>query len=171
MSSNPVSPQSEALAARQEANQQQQNIATAWNTAQKAIYAERVYELYTWPKYFENGPNVPQPMIPAPPQGYVLQTQPMTPYDTALNLPARVLAILQDGVIPLYVDPGTAVTPTPKPGTVLDIGAAGRNGEWYAMPDDNMPVGSIVQAPDGSWVKKVASVTPFGTVYFYAPAQ
>ena len=162
------SPASQLLYLRTQYNQQQLALVISQNAAKTALYAQRVYQLYTVPKYIQTSPGEQPPVIPDPPLLSTAVQQPLTPYDQQWALPAEIDSVEGPATLPRYVDPGPPPV-TPQAMGVVQIVAQGQNGEWVPGPKDTMPVGIPVKAPDGSWVQKYSASLPWGTAYWYGP--
>jgi hypothetical protein len=168
-----ASPQAQALAARQGLNDSILHQIASMNAQLIARYNEATFQ---WQQN-KNQQKVGTALtpIPVPPASYVpvrhVNTAREALYDAMFPGLPQMIDDVQNGppVAPQYVEPQAPVAP--PPGTILHIGQALLNGEWAAMPDDNMPVNYLTKAPDGSLVRKVVKATPWGTAAWYAPAQ
>jgi hypothetical protein len=161
------SPQSQALAARQELLTDIELANAAKNKSLAAFYNEDVRQWVTNKQQQKAGTELPP--IPVPPPSWI--TAPHTYseieklYDATFpGLPPLVDAV-QTGppVAPQFVE--TIPPPPPPPGSIFHVGPYMRDGEYAAMPDDNMPAGFIGRAPDGKWVQKVEEPVPFAPFY------
>lgn len=165
------SPSQLALDARVGLNNATVALDAAKNAQLAAQYKESVNQWVVADQQLPAGTHTDP--IPDPPASWV--EVPITPapnspdalYDAQwAGLPKRLDSV-QTGppVAPKYTPPSTP-TP-PAAGSVLHIGPYMRDGEYSAYPDDNMPDGFITRTADGTWVKKVTLVSPFGKVGIY----
>ncbi len=145
------------------------NYIAAANAMLKSGYAQKVFQWVVNDQQQTVG--VPRPPIPVPPASWItvphIDTAEEALWDAQYpGLPPMVEAS-QTGppVAAQYVHPGAA--PPPVPGTIVHVGGYLRDGEYAALPDDNMPAGYVTRAPDGAFVHKVVHPTPWGTAQWY----
>lgn len=163
-----ITPQSQALAARQQQIADAQQDADHRNIALKSWYAEACRQ-WQW-NFEQQKAGTPLPPVPAAPATWVLVPHAYTflesQYDAAYpGIPALVDIAQTGPSLPQYAPP--TAPPAPKPGTVINIGPYLRDGEYAALPDDNMPDGYMTSGPGGTILRKITKVTPFGTAQWY----
>ncbi len=113
----------------------------------------------------------PLPLIPVPAASWIaapqFYAQAQTLYDAQYPGIEPLITASQTGppVRAQYVEPGEPTKPTP--GTVVSIGPYLRDGEYAALPDDNMPDGYITRGPNGTYLRKRTEPTPWGVAQWY----
>ena len=166
-----VTPQSEAVSARKVRNDDVRNWVDIANKRLISQYKESVYQWIMNKQQLPAGTILPP--IPEPPASYVLVPHNYTIeeklYDASYPGIEPMIDDSQTGppVTPKYGEPGAPVQA--PPGTVEHVGPFQRDDKYTCMPDDNMPDGHIAKAKGmhGEDLKKVSSITPFGTSKWY----
>ena len=124
-----------------------------------ALQADYLVDFNNWAQRVIAGQS-PEVNPPQPPDSYLVG------HFTDSTNPNAIWAYPVIGTLPVCVMPPLPVMPAvaaPASGA-----AASQIGSKQNVPaGDTMPVGYKATAPDGSVWQKMASLTPFGTAYYY----
>jgi hypothetical protein len=127
-----------------------------------AMQADYLVTFNNWAERVIVG-QAPEVNPPQPPNAYIVG------YFTDSTNPNAQWAYPVTGTQPVCVMPPLPVVPAATPAASAPASTApAQIGSKQNVPvGDTMPVGAIVTAPDGTVWQKMASLTPFGTAYYY----
>lgn len=168
--STSVSPITQAQDARAVAIADVTASIAAQNARLKSEYAQAVLQWIFNDQ--QQAAGVTRPPVPVPPASWIAVPHKPTAmeslWDTAYpGLPAMIDDSQTGPPVCAQYVPSGRVTPAPVTGTVVHVGQFLRDGEYAALPDDNMPNGYVTRAPDGTFVRKMTNPTPFGVAQWY----